>query len=234
MHVLVRHRPAVVAAAVVAVLSASTALPAAVATESAPVRQAVVIDAPSIGEVQALTASAAEAIEAREAVGRAQAVQQAANVEAKREAITVAREAQRVAREADLAALEAERRATKRAEAARAAAAERAARSRARAVADPRSVAAQMAASRYGWGDDQFGCLDSLWVRESNWRHTATNPASGAYGIPQSLPAAKMASHGSDWQTNPITQISWGLEYIRQVYGTPCGAWGHSEAVGWY
>ena len=95
-------------------------------------------------------------------------------------------------------------------------------------------VAAQMAAHRYGWGSDQFGCLDSLWVRESNWRHTATNPTSGAYGIPQSLPAAKMASHGSDWQTNPVTQISWGLEYIRQVYGTPCGAWGHSEAVGWY
>lgn len=86
----------------------------------------------------------------------------------------------------------------------------------------------------YGWGDDQFSCLVSLWEKESNWNHTAANPSSGAYGIPQSLPGNKMASAGADWQTNPATQIKWGLEYIQGRYQTPCGAWNHSIAVGWY
>ena len=85
-----------------------------------------------------------------------------------------------------------------------------------------------------GWGSDQWSCLDRLWQRESNWNHLARNPSSGAYGIPQSLPANKMASAGSDWQTNPATQITWGLNYISGRYGTPCAAWGHSERVGWY
>ena len=85
-----------------------------------------------------------------------------------------------------------------------------------------------------GWGDDQFSCLVTLWNRESGWRTTATNPYSGAYGIPQSLPASKMASAGADWRTNPATQIEWGLSYISARYGTPCGALGHSNRVGWY
>ncbi len=88
--------------------------------------------------------------------------------------------------------------------------------------------------SSYGWGMDQWSCLDSLWQRESNWNHTAMNPSSGAYGIPQSLPGSKMASAGADWQTNPATQIRWGLGYIQGRYGSPCGAWGHSQARGWY
>jgi hypothetical protein len=80
----------------------------------------------------------------------------------------------------------------------------------------------------------QFGCLDSLWQRESGWNYLATNATSGAYGIPQALPGGKMASAGSDWQTNPATQIKWGLGYIQGTYGTPCGAWNHEEADGWY
>jgi hypothetical protein len=83
-------------------------------------------------------------------------------------------------------------------------------------------------------GATQFACLDLLWEKESNWRVTATNPSSGAYGIPQALPASKMASAGSDWQTNAITQIRWGLGYIEAVYGTPCTAWAHSQATNWY
>jgi hypothetical protein len=86
----------------------------------------------------------------------------------------------------------------------------------------------------YGWGASQYGCLDSLWTRESGWNYRATNPSSGAYGIPQSLPGSKMASAGSDWRTNPATQIRWGLGYIRQRYGSPCSAWAHSEELGWY
>ena len=98
---------------------------------------------------------------------------------------------------------------------------------------DPRSIAQQMLAA-YGWGSDQWGCLDSLWQRESGWNPYAQNPSSGAYGIPQSLPGSKMATAGSDWRTNPATQIKWGLSYIQGRYGSPCGAWGHSQSVGWY
>jgi hypothetical protein len=87
--------------------------------------------------------------------------------------------------------------------------------------------------SSFGFGDDQWGCLDDLWNRESGWRVNAEN-ASGAFGIPQALPGDKMASAGSDWMTNAATQIKWGLGYIKSVYGTPCGAWDHEEADGWY
>lgn len=83
-------------------------------------------------------------------------------------------------------------------------------------------------------GAAQFRCLDALWMRESGWRWSAQNPSSGAYGIPQALPGSKMASAGSDWRTNPITQIRWGLGYIGSRYGTPCAAWAHSQANGWY
>jgi hypothetical protein len=86
----------------------------------------------------------------------------------------------------------------------------------------------------YGWSSSQFSCLDSLWNQESGWNVYATNPASGAYGIPQALPGSKMASAGADWQTDAATQIRWGLSYIKSLYGSPCGAWGHEEADGWY
>jgi hypothetical protein len=98
---------------------------------------------------------------------------------------------------------------------------------------DSRSIARSMLAS-YGWGGDQWGCLDSLWQRESGWNHLAMNASSGAYGIPQSLPGNKMATAGADWQTNPVTQITWGLTYIQGRYGSPCNAWAHSEANNWY
>jgi hypothetical protein len=98
---------------------------------------------------------------------------------------------------------------------------------------DPKSVARLLAADR-GWGSTQFTCLDLLWTRESGWNYRATNASSGAYGIPQSLPGSKMGSVASDWRTNPVTQIKWGLNYIAGVYGTPCGAWAHSQRTGWY
>ncbi len=97
-----------------------------------------------------------------------------------------------------------------------------------------KAAARTMAAETYGWGDGEFSCLDSLWTKESGWNHQAMNPSSGAYGIPQSLPGSKMASVGADWQTNAATQIAWGLEYIAAVYGSPCAAWGHSQATDWY
>ena len=85
-----------------------------------------------------------------------------------------------------------------------------------------------------GWGMEQFDCLVALWNRESHWNVYAHNKSSGAYGIPQSLPGEKMATVADDWQTNPATQIEWGLRYIQGRYGSPCGAWAHSEAVHWY
>jgi hypothetical protein len=85
-----------------------------------------------------------------------------------------------------------------------------------------------------GWASAEFDCLVALWSRESGWNSQAENPRSGAYGIPQALPASKMASAGADWATNPETQILWGLGYIDARYGTPCEAWGHSERKGWY
>ncbi|MEF2976555.1 hypothetical protein [Subtercola sp. YIM 133946] len=101
------------------------------------------------------------------------------------------------------------------------------------------SSAQAYAASRVsamGWGSDQFSCLVSLWNRESGWRVNAYNEDSGAYGIPQSLPGNKMATAGADWRTNAQTQINWGLSYISRAYGTPCGAWAHSQNTNphWY
>jgi hypothetical protein len=79
----------------------------------------------------------------------------------------------------------------------------------------------------------QYGCLNDIWSRESGWRYNAEN-ASGAYGIPQALPGSKMATAGSDWQTNPATQIKWGLGYIKDRYGSPCDGWSFWQAHGWY
>ena len=93
---------------------------------------------------------------------------------------------------------------------------------------------ARSAASARGWGEDQFSCLVKLWNRESGWRVQARNPSSGAYGIPQAYPAEKLAAAGPDWRTSAATQISWGLSYISSRYGSPCGAWDHSESTGWY
>jgi hypothetical protein len=98
---------------------------------------------------------------------------------------------------------------------------------------DPREIAAAMLAE-YGFGAEQFTCLDSLWSSESNWRVTAENVSSGAYGIPQALPGSKMASAGADWATSAETQIRWGLGYIGDRYGDPCGAWEFKHSNGWY
>jgi Transglycosylase SLT domain len=95
------------------------------------------------------------------------------------------------------------------------------------------SIAYNMMSS-YGFSPKtQWTCLDDLWQQESGWNYLAEN-ASGAYGIPQALPGSKMASAGPDWQTDPTTQIKWGLGYIKSIYGTPCNAWAHEEAYGYY
>lgn len=95
------------------------------------------------------------------------------------------------------------------------------------------SLGERMAAAM-GWGSGQFADLNKLWTKESGWNYRATNPSSGAYGIPQALPASKMASAGADWLTNPATQIRWGLGYIKERYGSPAAAWAHEVANNWY
>ena len=87
---------------------------------------------------------------------------------------------------------------------------------------------------QFNWDQTEYSCLVALWERESNWRALAENSQSGAYGIPQALPGRKMASEGSDWQTNSETQIRWGAKYIANRYGTACKALVHSNQVGWY
>ena len=89
-----------------------------------------------------------------------------------------------------------------------------------------REIGQALAADR-GWDGEQWECLDSLWRNENSWR-------TDRGGIPQAKPASKMASAGSDWQTNPATQITWGLGYIQERYGSPCGAWGFKQGHGWY
>jgi hypothetical protein len=98
---------------------------------------------------------------------------------------------------------------------------------------DPQAIATALLPS-FGFDSSQMSCLVPLWMGESGWRWNAENAYSGAYGIPQALPGSKMASAGADWQTNPVTQIKWGLGYIRDSYGSPCGAWGFKQSHGWY
>jgi hypothetical protein len=85
-----------------------------------------------------------------------------------------------------------------------------------------------------GFPIKEFPCLEKLWTKESGWNHRSQNRSSGAYGIPQALPGTKMASAGSDWRTNPATQIKWGLGYVKGRYKSPCRAWGHFQSNGWY
>jgi hypothetical protein len=99
-------------------------------------------------------------------------------------------------------------------------------------------AAGRLLAAGYGWAPGQnpaqWAALDKLWTQESGWRDNATNPSSGAYGIPQALPGDKMAADGSNWRTSDNTQVKWGLHYIKERYGTPEAAWAHERENGWY
>ncbi|MET9803440.1 transglycosylase SLT domain-containing protein [Streptomyces sp. NPDC006368] len=96
------------------------------------------------------------------------------------------------------------------------------------------SVAEVQAMARQMIPGDQFQCFSNIVDHESDWNYRAQNPSSGAYGLVQALPGSKMASAGADWQTNPATQIKWGLNYMNDRYGSPCGAWNFWQANHWY
>lgn len=97
-----------------------------------------------------------------------------------------------------------------------------------------KKVAKFILIDEYGMGEKQFSCLNNLWTKESHWNYKAHNYRSGAHGIAQALPAEKMSVVGSDWRTNPVTQIRWGLRYITIRYDSPCKAWSHFKSKRYY
>lgn len=97
-----------------------------------------------------------------------------------------------------------------------------------------KKVAKFILSDEYGMGDREFSCLNYLWTKESHWNYKAHNYRSGAHGIPQALPANKMSVVASDWRTNPVTQIRWGLRYITIRYETPCKAWSFFKSKRYY
>ncbi|MEE1939271.1 transglycosylase SLT domain-containing protein [Streptomyces sp. TRM 70361] len=183
-----------------------------------PVGQQAQVQTASLTQ-QADNAAVAADAEAKKAAEEAARKQAAADAKAKREA----------AEKAAKAAKEAEQREKERQQAA--------SRSAERAdfpaqssytVAEVKAMAQQIV------GGGQFQCFSSIVERESSWNYRAENPSSGAYGLVQALPASKMSSAGADWRTNPATQIKWGLNYMNDRYGSPCGAWEFWQANHWY
>ena len=104
----------------------------------------------------------------------------------------------------------------------------------ARTIVGAKAVAQSILSNEYGMNDGQFACLNKLWTRESHWNYKAHNSRSGAHGIAQALPAAKMAVIADDWRSNPVTQIRWGLRYITMRYDTPCKAWSKFQRSRYY
>jgi hypothetical protein len=97
-----------------------------------------------------------------------------------------------------------------------------------------KKVAKSILLDEYGFSEKQYKCLNSLWTKESNWNYKARNKKSGAHGIPQALPASKMSVISTDWRTNPVTQIRWGLRYISIRYETPCNALAKHKRSNYY
>jgi len=104
----------------------------------------------------------------------------------------------------------------------------------ARTGAGAKKVAKSIMLTDYAWGEDQFTCLNRLWTKESHWNYRARNKRTGAHGIPQALPAIRMEVISSDWRTNPVTQIRWGLRYIEARYDSPCRAWAKFKRSNYY
>ena len=97
-----------------------------------------------------------------------------------------------------------------------------------------KKVAKSILLDEYGFSEKEYKCLNSLWTKESNWNYKARNKNSGAHGIPQALPASKMNVVSTDWRTNPVTQIRWGLRYISIRYETPCKALAKHKRSNYY
>ncbi len=198
------------------------------------------LDVPGTAQAQQVSSGVLQQADAQTAAyDEAQrfAAAEAARIQAEQKA---AAEKEAAAKAAAEKAAEEARIAAEKAAAAKAAAEKKAAEERAAAASrdeertpvtsgDPKAIARSMIAS-----DAQFQCFSNIVTRESGWKVNATNPSSGAYGLMQALPASKYASAGSDWRTNPATQIKWGLNYMNTRYGSPCEAWAFWQANHWY
>jgi phage protein D len=217
---------------------------AAVAGLSSPAEQisAIAVPAPTvaISVPEAAAAPAADQLAAERAAAKARANRQAARAKLAAEK-QAAKRAKSLGKQTKAIAAQHAKIRAELAAAAKKAAEEKAARARALAnrgyepgVTDPKEIARQILNNKFGYGSNQFDCFDNIIMRESKWDINATNPSSGAYGIPQALPGSKMASEGSDWRTNPATQIIWGIKYMKDRYGSPCGAWSFKSSRGWY
>lgn len=185
-------------------------------------------DIPAGQQAQVQTASLTQQADAQASAADAAAkksAEEAARIQAAKDA--------KAKKQAAEAKLERERQAKKAKEA------ERASRSEMRSTAtfaqqSSYTVAQVQAIARQIVPADQFQCFSNIVNHESSWNYRASNPSSGAYGLVQALPGTKMASAGADWQTNPATQIKWGLSYMDGRYGSPCGAWSFWQANHWY
>jgi hypothetical protein len=104
----------------------------------------------------------------------------------------------------------------------------------ARTALGAKKVAKSILLNEYGFSEKEYKCLNSLWEKESHWNYKARNARSGAHGIAQALPASKMNVVSTDWRTNPVTQIRWGLRYISIRYETPCKALAKHKRSNYY
>lgn len=217
---------------------------AAVAGLSSPTEQtsAIAVPAPivAISDPLAPPAPAADQLAAERAAAKARANREVARAQLAAEK-QAAKRARSLGKQTKAIAAQHARIKAKLAAAAKKAAEEKAARARAIAnrgyqpgVTDPKEMARQILKNKFGYGSNQFDCFNNIIMRESMWKVNATNPSSGAYGIPQALPGSKMASEGSDWRTNPATQIIWAVKYMEDRYGSPCSAWSFKASHGWY
>ncbi len=189
-------------------------------------------DIPAGQQAQVQTASLTQQADAQ-AMAADTAAKKTAAEEARKQAAASAIEKQQAAEKAEAAQKAADKK--EREEKAEA----KASRSSSRDAASfaPQSsytVAQVQAMARQMIPGDQFQCFSNIVNHESTWNYKATNASSGAYGLVQALPGSKMASAGADWQTNPATQIKWGLNYMNDRYGSPCGAWSFWQANNWY
>ncbi len=221
--------------AVVGVASGNAAQPADDNFEAAAADTTLLADIPageqaqvqvsSLAEQASVQAAAADTA-AKKSAEEAARVRAAKDAEAKKEAAVKAEEEARAKARAEKERKEKEE-------------AERASRSAARdvtsfaaqgsyTVAEVKAIARQIVPAA------QFQCFSNIVDHESTWNYRAVNPSSGAYGLVQALPGHKMSSAGADWQTNPATQIKWGLNYMNESYGSPCGAWSFWQANRWY
>ena len=214
----------------------------AVAVLSSPgeLASSLAVPAPAVALSAPAAATAADQLAAERAAAKARAnrdaerVKLAAAKQAAKRANSLGKQTKAIA--AQQAKIKAELAAAAKKAAEEKAARERALRNRGYqpGVTDPKEMARQILKNKYGYGSSQFDCFNNIIIRESMWRVDATNPSSGAYGIPQALPGSKMATIASDWRTNPATQIIWGIEYMKDRYGSPCAAWSFKSANGWY